>query len=238
MLTRQAEIHNFVYDEEQIKRFMRLIGAESETHQIFLSIRPKYQSREEKEKDNRQIQEKQISPLIIHACTPEDYVGAIRKYELAVGSYTDRGEKVIPTEMMVIYGTTNPRDENKAAKKLAQELLLAGFERDQTYFTNLSSRLTSCMMSSKGKTNLITIDIDDKTTYTEVRNFLHERRIKIIVIETRGGYHVMFPPGKQTGDVFQKFSNLYTMGDIFCPIPGTYQGGFPVRFIDVDTDFP
>lgn len=231
-LTHPAELHTFVYDESQIQRFARLIGVTEETHQIFISARPKYQSHEEKSQDDKQIQHKQFPPRIIHRITSEEFVQLLKQYELPVGFYTDRGTKVIPTEMMVIYCTTNPRAPRKAAKKLAGEMMVAAFDDNSEYFTNLTARLTSCMMSSKGKTGLITIDIDDKAQYPEVREFLREKGIVPTVVETRGGYHVMFPPSKDSDDVFQKFSKIHHMGDIFCPVPGTYQGGFPVRFID------
>lgn len=231
-LTFTAQLHAFVYDEVQIRRFAELINASKETHQLFVSVRPKYQSEQDKADDAKQIQNKHISPKIIYHVTPEQFVQQVRRFERPVGSYKDRGEKVIPTEMMVIYCTTNPRDPQKAAKKLAGEMMAAAFDDNSSYFTNLDARLTSCMMSSKGKTDLITIDIDDKAQYAEVRQFLREKGIAPIVVETRGGYHVMFHPCNEAGEVFQRFSKIHHMGDIFCPVPGTYQGGFPVRFID------
>lgn len=229
-LYRLTSVHKFVYDPEQIRRFARLINSNKGAHQIFLSARPKYQSSEEKSQ-GKQIQNKHISPKMVVNMSEDELVRVVQSYERPIGAYLDRNLAVIRTEMLVIYMTTNFRDTRKAGKKLAGELLEAAFDNPE-YFDNLNARLTSCVMSSKGKTDLITIDIDSKEEYPEVRQFLREKGIVHIVVETRGGYHVMFHPDEHASDVFMKFNGKHSMGDIFCPIPGTYQGGFPVRFVD------
>jgi hypothetical protein len=87
-------------------------------------------------------------------------------------------------------------------------------------------------MGSKGDIELITIDIDGKELYPKVAEFLKEiDEQPAAVIETHGGYHVLLNKSEKTSLLFKEFSSIHTMGDIFCPIPGTYQGGFPVRFV-------
>jgi hypothetical protein len=91
-------------------------------------------------------------------------------------------------------------------------------------------------MSSKGHVSLLTMDIDDKSALAPVEEFLREIGIPRTLVETRGGYH-LFLDVKYSAALFSKpkfreFTKLHSTGDTFCPIPGTYQGGFPVRFVD------
>lgn len=245
--------HYLVYDEQQVKQFAALIGPGM--HQLFIAARPKYSrppgmKREEADEfvssdatdnpevdnhpkqDKSSIRARHMSPRNLVDADPEAFLSAVRKYEVPLTFYKDRGI-LIPTDNMVIYSTTNPRNPRQAAKKLATELLNAGFDhRDDDYFNHLESHLTSAIMSSKQKTNWVTIDIDDKSEYAEVRDLLKSFGMTPTVIETRGGYHVLFDPvHPKTGQVYKAFSKKHTMGDTFAPVPGTIQGGFPVRFV-------
>ena len=118
-------------------------------------------------------------------------------------------------------------------------------ENPQKPNTNTSSRtfarfmpdnLHSYLMSSKGHVSLITMDIDDKSALAPVEEFLRENGIPRTIVETRGGYHLFFDVRYSSAlfskPKFREFTKLHSTGDIFCPIPGTYQGGFPVRFVD------
>lgn len=221
-MSRNASIYNLVYDEEQIKRFAKLIKTEDNIHVLFLSCRPKY---------NHDFKQEMICSQSFFNRTSEEFVELVRRYEVEKDSYKQNG-KPIPTNALVLYCTTNPRNGKKAGRKLLAELIDAGFDQTDT-FNHLQSRLTSSLMSSKGVTNLLTIDIDDKKEYPEVEEFFQNENILVeATIETRGGYHVLFRPTEKTEKVFKTFSSKHTIGDISCAVPGTYQGGFPVRFVN------
>ena len=88
-------------------------------------------------------------------------------------------------------------------------------------------------MSSKVKTKLVTIDIDEKVQWTEVKQFLDSNSVvPAAVVETRGGYHVLIT-SEDAGKcrIHQKYGGKITIGDTFCPVPGTIQAGWPVRFV-------
>lgn len=226
-LTRTAEIYSFIHDAEQIKRFARLIDSSTKLHHLYLCARPKYQSTD----DTRLKHNKYMSPRTIFSHTPEELVNVVHRYELEVGAYQSDG-KPLPPESLVVYCSTNARDGKKAAKKLVTEIVENAFTDDGDYFNHLYSRFTSCVMSSKEGTRLVTVDIDDKKQYPEVKEFLDSiPLVPEAVIETRGGYHVLLPIHPRLPDVYKKYSKIHEMGDISCPIPGTYQGGFPVRFV-------
>lgn len=229
--TRQSEVYNLVYDEEQIKRFAKLIDSENSLHQMFIAARPKYITEGTDKSRNRHMNTK-----VSVNKSPEEFVRLVRKYELPIGSYNDDGY-VYPNNCLVIYCTTNARDGRQAGKKLIQKLVDGAFENGKAeIFDHLYSNVDSCLMSSKVKTKLVTIDIDEKEQYAEVKQFLDDNKVTpAAVIETRGGYHVLVM-AEDAGNcrLHQKYGKKITIGDTFCPVPGTIQGGWPVRFVDED----
>jgi hypothetical protein len=226
-LTKIAEIHNLVYDENQIKQFAKLIDLEHNTHHIHIIARPKY---------NKIVKFKThyMSPRTICNLTPEKFVNYVKKYEMPVGYYTDSDGTICPPDSLVIYCTTNPRCNKKAAKKFIHETIDALVSSDDAMLNNINGRMNSCIMSSKEKTNLITMDIDDKKDLAEVLDFLKQNNIcPVANIETRGGYHLLLSDNN-VEVVYKKYRNKHTMGDISCAVPGTYQGGFPVKFVSLE----
>jgi hypothetical protein len=225
-LTKTVEVHRFVYDEEQIKRFARLIDTENGYHQLCLFVRPKYHTG---------VKNRNVGIRTFYGYTPEVFLEQVKKHELPVGSYKDNGTEY-PNDCFVLYSSTNTRDGKKAAKMFIDELLSAAFEENKYIFNHLKSRLDSTIMSSKGKTKYLTIDIDAKDEWPEVKDWLAEKGTKIdALIETRGGYHVMINMdeiAKLKGELHKKFASKHTIGDMMCAVPGTLQGGFPVRFVD------
>jgi hypothetical protein len=224
--TRQATVYNLVYDEEQIKEFARLIDTENTYQQLCIVARPKYHAG---------VKNRHMSPKMFFGYTPEMYVDMVRKYELPVGSYKDKGVS-FPDDCLVIYGTTNSRNGRQAARKFIDEVLNASLGGgDEHVFTHLSSTLDSAIASSKAKTKLVTIDIDSKDEWPEVKEFLEEKKVKPkAIVETRGGYHVMLDADDLPalkGELHKKFNSKHTIGDMFCAVPGTIQGGFPVKFV-------
>lgn len=224
-LTISKPIHRFIYDEQQIRRFAELIGTDNSTHHLHVIGRPKYNS-------SVKFKTHYMSPKTIRNLSSEEFAEKIRSFEVPVGYYRDSNKVICPVDSLVIYCTTNPRCNKKAAKKLLHELVDAFAGDSINVIDNLNNRLNSCIMSSKGETKLITMDIDSKIDLPEVLEYLDKCNIVPVAnIETHGGYHLMLKPEKNIENVFKKFSSKHTMGDINCPVPGTLQGGFPVRFV-------
>jgi hypothetical protein len=226
-MSKTVLVHDLVYDEEQIMRFARLIKSDAGIHQIFLNARKKYSV------DKSPHKNKHMNPKVFSNTKPEQFLNIVKSYERPIGSYRDSNE-VFPTDILVLYATTNPRSGVAAAKKFVGEIMDAAFSdiKEEYIFSHLHDRLNSCIMGSKGDIELITIDIDGKELYPKVAEFLKEiDEQPAAVIETHGGYHVLLNKSEKTSLLFKEFSSIHTMGDIFCPIPGTYQGGFPVRFV-------
>ena len=226
------EVYNLIYDEEQVKRFARLIDTENGIHEVFIMARKKYDESKEGMKNNKSGF---MSPKYFYGYDANSYLHIVQNYEKRIGNYLDKEGNPYPDNTLVVYSTTNPRCGKKAANKFMKEIMDNLFAENQEscgIFNSLDKRLHSCIMSSKDKTKFITIDIDNKSEYNEVLEYL--KSIDLLpeaVIETHGGYHVLLPVNKSLNLVFEKFSKKHTMGDISCPIPGTFQGGFPVRFV-------
>jgi hypothetical protein len=241
-LTKQMEIHNFIYDENQIKAFANLIGTTGNTHVIYIIARSKY---------NKTVKFRThfMNPKAFFDYTPEKFLQLVRKYEVPIGQYIDDNGNVCPNDSLVIYCSTNGRDTKKAARKILNEIIDGAMSNTQetnvshdqvrnTQETNpyiydhLQGRLTSAIMSSKCKIKIITMDIDDKSQLCAILAYLKEINVQPIAnIETRGGYHLLLPICKGIDLVYKKYSKIITIGDTFCPVPGTLQAGFPVRFV-------
>lgn len=227
--TRQAIIYNFIYDEEQVKRFARLIDSENTYQLLCIVSRAKYHK--------GSLPNRHMSPRTFSRYSPERYLEQVRKYEQVAGYYTEDGV-AFPDDGFVIYASTNGLNGKAAAKKFAGDILEAAFEPSSDYiFEHLNGKLNSALMSTKANVKLVTIDIDDKKEFTEVKEFLIENKVTpTATIETHGGYHVLIKvedlvPLK--GSLHKKFAQKHTIKDMMCAVPGTLQAGFPVRFVDL-----
>lgn len=347
-----VELHRFVYDDNQVKRFAKFISSHNGVHQLFIAARPKYQTDEQKVQ--HKIKHTKTMTKSFHNVTPERFLSLVKSFEQPISTYDGHEASVL-----VIYGTTNPRDVKKANQKYLTDIIGTAFvgcdddggdvgddyypiKRGQggiqsgqagqwgiqseqggqgasqagqgarqaesvkiresenevhcdkcgsskprpIYLADLADladlspfktattptaaadiapsqplktmtsaaaditpltisrqftrflpdNLHSYLMSSKGHVSLLTMDIDDKSALASVDEFLHEIGIPRTLVETRGGYH-LFLDTKYSAALFSKptfreFTKLHSTGDTFCPIPGTFQGGFPVRFVD------
>lgn len=213
-----------IHDEEQICQYARLLVCDNKIHQIFLAQRSKYQSAESKLVDK--IQRPHLQTYTFPLKSEEQYVEKVKSF---ISLWKD-------PQTMVLYSTSNERSPKKALKKFIDEVMLCAFEnRDFSKF--LPERLHSYYMASCGHKRWISIDIDDKLQFEPVTGFLDELGMTYTIVESRGGYHILIDSNidknrSQLEFVYKQFSKIHHMGDIMCPIPGTYQGGFPVRFIN------
>jgi hypothetical protein len=109
--------------------------------------------------------------------------------------------------------------------------------------------------SIEGRAVWRTLDIDDKSAVAPCMRVLDDAGVKVSwAVETRGGVHLMVEPkaiGRVMKVVKEALSKLRVTvttatgameeheaveikTDAGCPVPGTVQGGFSVRFVSVD----
>jgi hypothetical protein len=131
-----------------------------------------------------------------------------------------------------------------------------------TSIKNITSTIKSCIQGSSYESRFIQLDLDKKEQeYVDIlENFLNDNLINVYcIIETRGGFHYILNSNTLTGDqkknIFNgtlknlKFDTLNRNGNCvtkniidiisnnpMSPIPGTYQGGFPVKFVKLNSD--
>jgi protease II len=213
-----------IHDEEQIKQYVRLLICDGKIHQIFLAQRSKYQSDEAKLLDK--ITRPHLQTYTFPLKSEEQYVDKVKSF---MSLWKDQ-------KTMVLYSTTNERSPKKALKGFMDEVMRHAFD-DQDFSKFLPENLHSFYMASCGHKRWISIDIDDKIQFEPVIASLNELGMTYTIVETRGGYHILIDSNieankKKLEFVYKQFSKIHYMGDIMCPIPGTYQGGFPVRFVN------
>lgn len=137
----------------------------------------------------------------------------------------------------------------------------SGAEEKVKFFKNLNSELKSCVHASVGEKRYVEIDVDTKEpemlgkviSFLSAEHFLEDI---MATIETRGGYHIIFKNdqlGKEKKSKLWKefkkdeysFQGYDVNGkpikkwyaeirsDAIEPVPGTIQGGFEVKFVDI-----
>jgi hypothetical protein len=109
---------------------------------------------------------------------------------------------------------------------------------------NIHAEALSCIQKSKSRTCYMDFDIDDKEISLDETWLDNELGPdNYVIIETRGGYHLLVKPEKATHYRLKKFNdkNWYQLiqkkypvdqsGDQLIPVVGTYQGGFVPKFV-------
>jgi len=251
-----AERYELIHDLDQIRKFERMFYAPStdSTFVIYLAARKKYDPRMRKSTGRSCFCRKKLH--YVNPYSPARLEYDVQSYMVPMGTYRislrgegDEVEEEIRTESMAVYASLNPRDTAKAAAKLfgtmSTELTLqaSGSGNLQTFARAAAKHMNH--LCGHGTRQFIGIDLDtkDQETYSQVIADLKARVTIHAVIETRGGYHIILAKSEldKASQVDKQF--IYTVlkeregidkvsNDLFSPIPGTYQGGHRVRFVD------
>lgn len=169
----------------------------------------------------------------------ERMIEKIWQLECPVGAYQQKG-RPIPQESLALYITTNPRNLWKANFDAIGDLGKVIQCEGRT--SNPHQEVMSSIQRSRGTKHFIDFDIDSKEegVLQRIREALpnEEMNYSYFVLETRGGYHVLvrperlINPGK--GEWHRKLAGMADItGDKMIPVPGTFQGGFTPRFLEV-----
>lgn len=211
------EIKSRIHDPAQIERFAQLIQSSSTLQVIFTIDRAKYGGTNKKERF-----------LLCNSLTAEQF-----REEVELLNFALRNE----TGNFAFYSTTNGRSKNEAERLLLKRFMSRFVDNNQT--RELDRELISAVRRSSAKTECLSFDLDDKKDLPELLEDLtlepvlkDLEHVPPTIIETRGGYHVLVFR-KCSGNLLKKWSRdkKVHLGDIDCPIPGTMQADFPVKFI-------
>ncbi len=204
------EIKSRIHDPAQIERFAQLIQSSSTLQVIFTIDRAKYGGTNKKERF-----------LLCNSLTAEQF-----REEVELLNFALRNE----TGHFAFYSTTNGRSKDEAERLLLKRFMSRFVDNNQT--RELDRELISAVRRSSAKTECLSFDLDDKKDLPELLEDLKVENVPPTIIETRGGYHVLVFE-KCSSNLLKKWSRdkKVHLGDIDCPIPGTLQADFPVKFI-------
>lgn len=168
----------------------------------------------------------------------KDLFYKIKQLECPLDSYRYR-DLPIPQESLALYINPNPRNYLKAAKKLQHSLIdLTGINSN----FELSRYVIKYVSTSKGIVSFVDFDFD-RISLSRLLELL-EGRINFDafkILETRGGFHVLVNVNNVSAvykkSWFRAISSLVevdSVGDQLIPIPGTSQGMFMPKFLNLN----
>jgi len=248
-----------IHNEKEILKFfdtcLPRLG-NNESYFMSLSIRRKYFTEEEKAVYSLGGREMFDKKQIISK-TGENYIRTIKTFEIDESCFIDKNREIIPVNKLTIYGNLRTTNSIKALR----EFNAKSFDRltsNPNKMGDLSNLLLSCYQRSVGTKKFIDIDFDiPKDRIDLVRNLIEEINkrnhikngtdVNYYIVETHGGYHLLIEGktiksnlkdsieyvnkiAKEKLDDFEIILNKNSM----IPIPGTYQAGFPVRFVSLE----
>lgn len=221
--------YKIIQDEAELQKFINMLpeNTPDETFYVCLFARKKYAP------DSGLIADK--SQLKRFVATKDMIIDKIRQLEVAYGAYTFGKEKLpVPHLSMALYITPNPRSYRKAGAKVAKDLfdrLLKG-ETVNPRAASMNALQTECSRK-------IWYDFEVDSKYwtcdmiEEHITFACGIYAESMIVETRGGYHVMIeldtikPAYKKTWyNKMMEIPDIDMKGDLLLPVPGCCQGGF------------
>ena len=222
---------SLLWSDHQMELFERLFWADpSETFIVHAQVRSKYMPPESRAQIINESKQRGGAGIIRVIAQGQTIHRTMKKI--------DSQKKRFETDMssLVVYASVNPRDVVHANRELCKHMIDNGFE------LNVCSKIKS-LLHAHGQRRFVTIDLDTKDQ--GVLPALMEKLIKKIpkgpyaIIETRGGFHIIFhieDVRASGGFLYQEIKPNWTCidvisSDLSSPVPGTLQGGFPVRFI-------
>lgn len=224
--------YQIITDEKALKEFIDFLPelTEKEKYYCCLFARNKYC----KELTHIKSDKAQLKRFVSNK---ERLYDKISQLEIPLGRYKQK-QLEVPQEALALYITINPRNMYKAS--INTMVKLANCIRDQSVSMNPHQEALSEIQKSKSRTCYIDFDIDNKISIYELKLTIQKyvNFNSVSIIETRGGYHVLIDPTK----VYKEFKNTFYQnlsklsdqsGDLMIPVPGTYQGGFTPKIINI-----
>jgi len=166
---------------------------------------------------------------------PDNLKNKIKQLEVPLGCYQLKNDTATQ-ESLALYITANYRSMKKANKEMLKGL--AETISNDRYYSNIQAEALSMIQRSVGTRRYVDFDIDNKEVdLFLIKNILPDNAYKIL--ETRGGYHVLVEPKlcpktkwyEEIKTVFK--ADLDSVKPDLIPVPGTTQGMFVPRFINI-----
>lgn len=232
--------YKIINDEQAVKDFINLLpdlGSKDLVYYVCLFARSKYLTEEQKGEIAHIKSDK--AQLKRFTATKETLLSKLKQLECPLGSYVQYKQDVpdnpVPQESLAVYMSVNPRSLSKASVNSLKKFVDMVTD-NKGHFFHPSNFAMSEIQRSKGRTDFVVFDVDSKDiSVMDINHIVDDCcGYSALILETRGGYHVMVDPNKVTDDKKKTWYNnlqkqlpcVDQVGDIMIPIPGTYQGGF------------
>jgi len=228
--------YEILYDEDMALSFINEVMYPLKQDEWFygcLFARKKYAPELVKSNDRTQL-----NRFIVNK--KEHIVPKVKRMEIPLGGWMLKDHEV-PKEALVFYINPNPRDMKKAVRTLGKKC----WSLTEGNGSSVVREAYSAVQQSRGTGSFLTIDVDGEglkkdTLFGKMSDILDDSGIeKCHIIETRGGYHLLIDNKLITDSKVKSFiikelkreGLADKVGDMLSPMPGTIQGGFPVRLI-------
>lgn len=252
-----ATHYNFIHEENEIRKFYDLFykdtfeGDSDIVYMISMTFRYKYSNENMKSR----MSDSMFARKIIKKDDYEKFLKSLRQYnhEIDEDLPSECGVLYATLNPRSAFKALTEFSE-KMNKWMYTTITTKKMDKS---ITNIDSMIKSCIQNQSHQQKYIQLDLDvkDDEYMSTVKEFLDENNITPkCVIETRGGYHYILDSehlsNHQKTEIFTgrlkqlKYEGFDRNGkgmtknviDIIShnpmsPIPGTYQGGFKVRFV-------
>jgi len=171
---------------------------------------------------------------------------SVKQYEFPLDALLDDNGVPVKQQALVTYVTPNPRDTFVAACEMSRMCLEYvrtnhhSKQENKTTYPSVVGQAKTALQKCAEEVPYLTIDVDDKAIGPTVDQFLRREKFPIhCLVETRGGFHVLLRTAELTKHhrtilwkekTEQWKDKVEIHKDQVTPLPGTVQGGFPVRF--------
>lgn len=168
----------------------------------------------------------------------KDVYWKLKQSEVPFGSYRTKDGDDVPQEALSIYINPNPRSQKKALFVLMKKLI--DIQECNNKGFNINTEAISAIQKSRSRNIFVDFDIDTKDIDLSYLNTILPPH-GFEILETRGGYHILVIPGsfrinEAERNWYLKIKehfNVDQVGDNMIPMPGTYQGGFTPKIINI-----
>lgn len=225
------DFYQLIVDKNELHRFLDFLPETDDSNQYYVTLfgRKKYLPDHPTLKSDKTM-------LARWTSNKERFINKLEQKETRIGTYLGTNELAVPQEALACYMTPSPRDFRKVAfntiKVFADKLSKDGYINPRQEVMNLIQTT-----GSKNSFQVFDIDSKDPAVLQVIREAVDNL---CSIIETRGGFHILINPS-DLKDQPTVAKNWYTIvsskadvtGDALVPIPGTYQGGFVPRLIQI-----
>jgi len=226
--------YQVIADEQKLLDFISWLPGleENEKYYVSLFARKKYSEGDIKSNDKTQLRR--------FTSNKERLFDKIKQLEIPLDAWKLKNEGA-PQKSLALYISPNPRCMKKATELMGKRC----WDLMNAKNYNLHAEALSCIQKSKSRTCYVDFDIDDKEIDLDEAWLDTEIGLgNYMILETRGGYHILVDPEKASSyrQLNFKEKNWYPMiqkkypvdqsGDQLIPVAGTFQGGFIPRFVN------